>query len=93
MPTFINIGQRNRPQKNYNLNDNLRNPLNQNVSDKRNAENNADQQKKKNGTKGWQLLVGGGFDHQFFDNKKLDELHKKESLWDEYENSPEAFKD
>jgi hypothetical protein len=29
--------------------------------------------------------VGGGFDHQFFDIKKLDELEKKENAWNDYE--------
>lgn len=37
--------------------------------------------------------MGGGFDHQFFNNAKLDELHQKESDWTNFENNPEAFED
>jgi len=31
--------------------------------------------------------VGGGFDHQFFNNKRLDELEKKEVAWQKFESS------
>jgi len=35
--------------------------------------------------------VNGGFDHQFFDNAKLDELEAKQNLWDKYKGNPEEW--
>lgn len=48
------------------------------------AKGDAAPQKKK--FKGWKAQVGGGFDHQFFDNAKLDKLEKKEIEWSKYED-------
>ena len=31
--------------------------------------------------KGWKVTVGGGFEHQFFDNVQLDQLEVKEIAW------------
>lgn len=46
-------------------------------------------QKKK--VKGWKEQVGGGFDHQFFENTELDRLEKKYNLWIEYEGNTEEW--
>lgn len=35
--------------------------------------------------------MGGGFDHQFFNNSRLDELEAKENLWDKYKSNPEEW--
>jgi SWI/SNF-related matrix-associated actin-dependent regulator of chromatin subfamily A member 5 len=48
--------------------------------------------KKNKAPKGWRSIVGGGFDHQFFDNKKLDELERKEHDWKQYNEQPEEWK-
>lgn len=42
--------------------------------------------------KGWKNQYGGGFDHQFFDNEKLDALEKKEFDWMQYSENPDAWK-
>jgi hypothetical protein len=41
--------------------------------------------------KGWKEQVGGGFDHQFFENTELDRLEKKYNLWIEYEGNTEEW--
>lgn len=43
--------------------------------------------------KGWKALVGGGQDHQFFNNKRLDELEAIEREREKFENNPEEYKD
>ena len=49
--------------------------------------------KDKKKLKGWRALANGGYDHQFFNNKRLDELDKKLVDWKEYEESPEKFEE
>jgi uncharacterized short protein YbdD (DUF466 family) len=39
---------------------------------------------------GWRLKVGGGYNHQFFDNENLDYLEEKENLWKEYQKKIET---
>jgi hypothetical protein len=34
--------------------------------------------------KGWKAQANGGYDHQFFDNGKLDVLEEKETNWNAY---------
>jgi hypothetical protein len=34
--------------------------------------------------KGWKAHANGGYDHQFFDNDKLDALEEKETNWNAY---------
>ncbi len=36
------------------------------------------QSKEKKKLKGWRAAANGGYDHQFFDNEKLDALEEKE---------------
>ena len=50
-----------------------------------------DNQIKKKGPKGWKQSVGGGFDHQFFDNARLDELEIKETNWEKYKANPDDW--
>ena len=89
MRTFIDIGSRKKQNRNYNINDNFRDALKgTDAQGKVQGTNNSVAQassapKKK--FKGWKGTVGGGFDHQFFDIKKLDELEKKENAWIDYE--------
>lgn len=47
--------------------------------------------KDKKKLKGWRALANGGYDHQFFDSVRLDELDKKLVDWKEYEETPEKF--
>ena len=49
--------------------------------------------KDKKKLKGWRALANGGYDHQFFNSKRLDELDKKLVDWKEYEESPEKFEE
>ena len=46
---------------------------------------------KKKQQRGWKQQAGGGFDHQFFDNARLDELEAKENLWDKFQANPEEW--
>ena len=46
---------------------------------------------KKKIPKGWRNAVGGGFDHQFYDAVRLDQLEKKANDWAAYETNPEAW--
>lgn len=39
------------------------------------------QTKEKRKLKGWRATVGGGYDHQFFRAKDLDDLAAKEEQW------------
>lgn len=94
MRTFIDIGARKKQNRNYNINDNFRDALKgPDAAGKVQGTNAsvapANSTKKK--FKGWKAQVGGGFDHQFFDNKKLDELEKKENAWSEYEQKKEEW--
>ena len=66
--TFIDIGSRKKPRC-------VPPPPKKNDD----AKGDTTAQKKK--FKGWKATVGGGFDHQFFNNAKLDELEKKEIEW------------
>jgi adenosinetriphosphatase len=40
--------------------------------------------KEKRKLTGWRLQVGGGYDHQFFNNAELDRLALKEEKWLDY---------
>lgn len=80
MPTFIDIGPRNRPVNSYSE---QTGPIGAQSKDNQLPKNPADQKKKV--AKGWKTIIGGGFDHQFFNNQKLDELEKKEIEWLKYE--------
>lgn len=72
-PTFIDIGHRKKPTRNYN------------VDSKAEKEGDGDVKQRKKVFKGWKTLVNGGFDHQFFDNAQLDRLEQKESQWQKYQ--------
>ena len=41
-------------------------------------------EKKREKPKGWRALANGGYEHQFFNIKKLDELEEKENNWNSY---------
>ena len=41
----------------------------------------APQTKEKKKLKGWKAHANGGYDHQFFDNAKLDAIDDKELQW------------
>jgi hypothetical protein len=41
--------------------------------------------------KGWKSQANGGYDHQFFDNEKLDALEEKERNWNVYNANPEEY--
>ena len=95
MTTFIDIGARKKVQRNYNVNDNFRSalsgqPQNSQHASKKQNQNKNDQGENEDGslgkkkTKGWKIQVGGAYDHQFFDVKKLDELEKIENTWIEF---------
>lgn len=47
--------------------------------------------KDKKRLKGWRALANGGYDHQFFNNDRLDELDEKLIKYKEYEEDPEKF--
>jgi hypothetical protein len=47
--------------------------------------------KEKRKLKGWRATVGGGYDHQFFNNAELDRLAAKEDLWLEYQRQKQEY--
>lgn len=49
------------------------------------------QPKEKKKLKGWKALANGGYDHQFFDNTKLDALDEKEQTWLNFQQNQEEF--
>jgi len=77
---FIEIGQRERKIQNYDVEKYYREALNIPTSTK---------EKKK--LKGWKAIANGGFDHQFFDNDKLDELDEKEANWLDFTKNEEEY--
>ena len=78
MSDFIDVGRRERIAQNYNVDSYYRQAM---------ATTNANgtgPAKEKRKLKGWKAAVGGGYDHQFFNNSELDRLAAKEDLWLEY---------
>ena len=57
----------------------------------REALNMPTQTKEKKKLKGWKASNGGGYEHQFFDNAKLDALDIKEQTWNTYAQNPDEF--
>lgn len=49
------------------------------------------QTKEKKKHKGWKALNGGGYEHQFFENAKLDALDLKEQNWNAFMQNPEEY--
>ena len=47
--------------------------------------------KDKKRLKGWRILANGGYDHQFFNNDRLDELDAKLIKHKEYQEEPDKF--
>jgi hypothetical protein len=35
--------------------------------------------------------MNGGYDHQFFDNDRLDALEEKENNWNHYNSNPDDY--
>ena len=80
--TFIDIGSRKKPR--------FQPPP---KAEAQNGQKSHASEAAKKKAKGWKALVGGGFDHQFFNNVKLDELEKKENEWIKYTNLSEEEKE
>lgn len=57
----------------------------------RDALNITTQTKEKKKLKGWRAQANGGYDHQFFDNDKLDALEEKENNWNVYQQNQEEY--
>lgn len=75
---FIDIGpRRERQQQNYNIDQYYRAALVQ--KPKSDTVQHVRRQ-----VKGWRLFANGGYDHQFYDTKELDNLDKKETDWQNY---------
>lgn len=49
------------------------------------------QSKEKKKLKGWKAQMNGGYDHQFFDNDKLDALEEKEHNWNHFNSNPDDY--
>ena len=79
---FIDIGQRERRVQSYDVEKYYRDALNIATSSK---------EKKK--LRGWRLVANGGYDHQFFENDKLDELEEKEQNYAEFLKDEKAYLD
>lgn len=91
--TFIDIGARKKQNKNYNINENFNRLMTNNPGGIPSLKSVDKEHAPKKKVKGWKALVGGGQDHQFFNNKRLDELEAIEREREKYENNPEDYKD
>ena len=78
---FIDIGQRERKQLSYDIDKYYREALNMPTVPV----------KEKKKLKGWRASANGGYDHQFFDNDRLDSLEEKEQAWNQYNENPEEW--